>query len=357
MYAMMCTRLGLDLPLSVLSRFVGLGHHTDVQWAAAKRVLHYLRATSDLALILGGSSLPVLFGYSDSSYADSRPDRHSSQGYGFTLGSGLISWRSARPSFDCLSTCKAELYAGTLAAKEARWLSFLLAELGHSQPSVTLSCDSASMIHLTENPVYHARSKHIEVRYFVRELMQSGFLCLRKVAAIANLVDIFPKALFRAPHRFYVRALGLGVLRFARCFGRALEFPNWLLRTKLYLQSQHWDGDTLWAHICGNLRSPPHTHDLPEEPTDIEQERFDKACTTLSVLQSRDAAACIGLASLLPESEEAHFSQVPSSQACFAAIETHYSTPSSASLGRLFMSFMFPDLGASSWYAAAAAQQ
>ncbi|CAI5483670.1 unnamed protein product [Closterium sp. Yama58-4] len=210
MYAMMCTRPDLAYPLSVLSRFVGLGRHTDVHWAAAKRVLRYLRATSDLALTLGGSIPPVLSGYSDSSYADSRPDRRSSQGYGFTLGSGLISWRSTRSSSVCLSTCEAELYAGTLAAQEARWLSFLLAELGHSQSSVTLSCDSASMIHLTENPVYHARSKHIEVRYFfVRELVQSGFLRLRKVDATANLADIFTKALLRAPHRFYVRELGL----------------------------------------------------------------------------------------------------------------------------------------------------
>ncbi|CAI7766019.1 unnamed protein product [Closterium sp. NIES-54] len=172
MYAMMCTRPDLAYPLSVLSRFVGLGRHTDVHWAAAKHVLRYLRATSDLALTLGGSSPPVLSGYSDSSYADSRPDRRSSQGYGFTISSGLISWHSTRSSSVCLSTCEAELYAGTLAAQEARWLSFLLAKLGHSQPSVTISCDSASMIHLTENPVYHARSKHIEVRYFfVRELV------------------------------------------------------------------------------------------------------------------------------------------------------------------------------------------
>ncbi|CAI7920751.1 unnamed protein product [Closterium sp. NIES-53] len=91
-----------------------------------------------------------------------------------------------------------------------RWLSFLLAELGRSQPSVSLACDGASMIHLTENHVYHARNKHIEVRYFfVRKLVQSGFLSLHKVAANANLADIFTKALMRAPHRFYVRELGL----------------------------------------------------------------------------------------------------------------------------------------------------
>ncbi|CAI7833223.1 unnamed protein product [Closterium sp. NIES-53] len=108
MYAMMCTRPDLAYPLSVLSHFVGLGRHTDVHWAAAKRVLRCLHATSDLALTLGGSSPSVLSDYWNSSYADSRPDRRSSQGYGFTLGNGLISWRSTRSSSVCLSTCEAK---------------------------------------------------------------------------------------------------------------------------------------------------------------------------------------------------------------------------------------------------------
>ncbi|CAI7868626.1 unnamed protein product [Closterium sp. NIES-53] len=180
MYAMMCTRHDLAYPLNVLSRFVGLGRHTDVHWAAAKCVLRYLCATSDLALTLGGSSPPVLSGYT-----------------GAPLVHPLFVFPPVR-----------------LSCTQAHWrlsrLSFLLAELGRSHPSVMLFCDSASMIHLIENPIYHARNKHIEVRYFfVRQLLQSTFLCLRKVDATANLVDIFIKALLRAPHRFYVRALGL----------------------------------------------------------------------------------------------------------------------------------------------------
>ncbi|CAI7904746.1 unnamed protein product [Closterium sp. NIES-54] len=58
-----------------------------------------------------------------------------------------------------------------MAAQESRWLCFLLAELGAPQPCPTLWCDNASTIHLTQDPVYHARSKHIELRYFfIREL-------------------------------------------------------------------------------------------------------------------------------------------------------------------------------------------
>ncbi|CAI7879669.1 unnamed protein product [Closterium sp. NIES-54] len=180
MYAMMCTRPDLAYPISVLARFVGPGRHTEVHWKAAKRVLRYLCGTKEHALTLGGSSPPFLSGFSDSSWADSQPDRRSSQGYGFTLGSGLVSWRSTRSSSVSLSSCEAKLYAGTMAAHESRWLCFLLAELGAPQPCPTLWCDNASTIHLTQVPVYHARSKHIEPRYFfIHELVQRGLLAAR----------------------------------------------------------------------------------------------------------------------------------------------------------------------------------
>ncbi|CAI7816528.1 unnamed protein product, partial [Closterium sp. NIES-54] len=124
MYAMMCTRPDLAYPISVLARFVGTSRHTEVQWKAAKRVLRYLRGTKDHALTLSGSSPPLLSDFSDSSWADSQPDRRSSYGYGFTLGSSLVSWRSTRSSSVSLSTCEAELYAGTMAAQESRCLCF-----------------------------------------------------------------------------------------------------------------------------------------------------------------------------------------------------------------------------------------
>ncbi|CAI7837911.1 unnamed protein product [Closterium sp. NIES-54] len=149
MYAMMCTRPDLAYPISVLARFVGTGRHTEVHWKAAKRVLRYLCGTKDHALTLGGPSPPLLLGFNDSSWADTQPDRRSSQGYNFTLGSGL-------------------------------------------------------------DHVYHARSKHIKLRYFfIHELVQRGFLVVRKIAAEANLADIFTKALLRLAHSALLRLIGL----------------------------------------------------------------------------------------------------------------------------------------------------
>ncbi|CAI7733639.1 unnamed protein product [Closterium sp. NIES-53] len=161
MYAMMCTCADLAYPISVLARFVGTSRHTTEHWQATKRVLRYLRRTKDHVLTLGGPFPPLLLAFRDSSWADSQPNRRSSQCCGFTLGSGLVSWRSTSSSAIALSFCEAELYAGIMAAQESRWLCFLLAELGAPQHCPTLWCDNASTIHLTQDPVYHARSKHI----------------------------------------------------------------------------------------------------------------------------------------------------------------------------------------------------
>ncbi|CAI7866974.1 unnamed protein product [Closterium sp. NIES-54] len=134
------------------------------------------------------------------------------------------------------------------------------------------------------------------------------------------------------------------VLRFD-AEGRALEFPSWLICAERFLKSQRQDNDTLWAHTSGDLPEPSSPPDLGAETNEAAQARFDKARTTRSVWQSRDAAACIAISSLLPETEEAHFSQVRFAKDLLAAIKTLYSTPTSASLGRLFLSFLFPKLG------------
>jgi histone deacetylase 1/2 len=211
MYAMVGTRPDLAYTLSVLSRSVALGSYTTAHWDAAKRTLRYLKGTATHALTLGGTQPLQLEGFSDSSWADDHTDRRSSQGYGFTLGHGLVSWRSTRSSSVALSSCEAELYAGTMAAQEAKWLTALLAELGHPQPTPTLWCDNASTIALTKDAgVFHARTKHIELRHFyIRELVSRNELCVQHVSSADNLADIFTKPLTKVDHRRLTTALGL----------------------------------------------------------------------------------------------------------------------------------------------------
>ncbi|CAI5460438.1 unnamed protein product [Closterium sp. Yama58-4] len=210
MYAMMCTRPYLAYPVSVLSRYVALGPFTDLHKKAAKRVLRYLQGTKSHVLTLGGLSPPRLEGYTDSSWADDQTDRRSSQGYCFTLGSGIFSWRSTKSSAVSLSSCEADLYAGTMAAREARWLTLLLQELGYPQSTPTLWCDNKSTIHLSQDPVYHTRTKHIELwHFFIRNLVQREQLNVEYVAYDCNLADLFTKSLWKVPHHRLLGAMGL----------------------------------------------------------------------------------------------------------------------------------------------------
>src|SRR5436190_18172901 len=80
------------------------------------------------------------------------------------------------------------------AAKEALWLTGLVKELGIQQGGVRLYCDSQSAIYLAKHQVYHARTKHIDVRYHkIAELVASGALLLEKIHTSVNATDILTK--------------------------------------------------------------------------------------------------------------------------------------------------------------------
>ncbi|CAI5467751.1 unnamed protein product [Closterium sp. Yama58-4] len=133
------------------------------------------------------------------------------------------------------------------------------------------------------------------------------------------------------------------VLRFD-ADGRPLDFPVWLLRARRLLESQVQAGETLWAHATGALPAPPDPTPLGPAPDDAARARFATQRADQTAWKSRDAAACIALSSLLPESEEVHFTQVRTAAEYLTAIKARYSTPAAVSLGRLFLPFLFPDL-------------
>ena len=93
-----------------------------------------------------------------------------------------------------LSTTETKYMAVAEAAKEALWLTELVKELGVEQSEVHLHCDSQSAIYLAMNQVYHARTKHIDVRFHkIRKLIASGEILLQKVHTSENAADMLTK--------------------------------------------------------------------------------------------------------------------------------------------------------------------
>ncbi|CAI5977806.1 unnamed protein product [Closterium sp. NIES-65] len=210
-YLMTCNRPDLTYPLSILARYVAPGRHTKEHMDAAKRVLHYLRSTSGMGLVLGGRARVVLTSHADASWADDLATQRSSQGYTFSLGSSSISWRSTRSSSVLSSSCEAEIYAGAMATQELRWLTYLLTNLGEPPRSPpVLYVDNKAMIALCEEQRLEHRTKHIALRHFLaRELKQCGQLPLAYVATWANTADVFTKALQPCDHQLFCTVLGL----------------------------------------------------------------------------------------------------------------------------------------------------
>lgn len=82
------------------------------------------------------------------------------------------------------------------ATCELIWLTTLLTKM-HCSPTspATLFCDNQSALCITSNPVYHERTKHVEIDcHVVRERLQSGFLKTLHVRSELQLADILTNA-------------------------------------------------------------------------------------------------------------------------------------------------------------------
>jgi hypothetical protein len=108
-------------------------------------------------------------------------DRKSTSGYCFSVGSAMISWSSRKQGSVAQSTAEAEYIAASTTGREAVWLRKLPSGLFRSKLKPTvIHCENQNGIKLTENPVFHNRSKHIEMRsHYLRDMIQKKVLSLQ----------------------------------------------------------------------------------------------------------------------------------------------------------------------------------
>ncbi|XP_068657890.1 secreted RxLR effector protein 161-like [Aristolochia californica] len=184
MYVMVCTRPDLAQAVSMVSKF--LSNSGRQHWDAVKWIFRYLRGTTNYGIMFNiKQSVPLVVGYVDADYAGDLDDRRSTTGYVFTLVGGPICWKSMVQSIVTLSTTESEYIVVAEAATEALWLTGLVKELGVQQGGVQLHCDTR---------VYHARTKHIDVRFHkIKDLVSSSELLLEKFHTSENATDMLTK--------------------------------------------------------------------------------------------------------------------------------------------------------------------
>ncbi|GAA0171263.1 transmembrane signal receptor [Lithospermum erythrorhizon] len=187
------TRSDLSYAVQTLSQF--MQQPCDSHLAALQHLLCYVHSTASQGLLLQGADQLTLKVYSDSDWAACPSTSRSVAGYVVTLGDAPISWKSKKQSTVSRSSAKAEYRAMAQASAEVRWLIRLLAEL-NATPTlpVTLFCDNTSAMHIVKNPVFHERTKHINIDcHFTREKLLQSLLTLLHVPTIEQVADILTR--------------------------------------------------------------------------------------------------------------------------------------------------------------------
>lgn len=190
------TRPDIAFAVGIVSRFTE--RPTSMHLNAVKRILRYVKGTLNYGLVYSkGSGNYLLAGFSDSDLAGQIDDRRSTGGMAFYLNESLITWVSQKQRCVALSSCEAEFMAATAAACQGIWLRNLLSRITNEKTGpVLLYIDNKAAIDLAKNPVFHGRSKHIDIRYhFIRECVERGEIIIKHVKTDEQRADVLTKAM------------------------------------------------------------------------------------------------------------------------------------------------------------------
>ena len=203
------TRPDLAFAVGLVSRFMQEPRKPHLE--AAKKILKYVKTTLGMGLMYKYNAKVSLHGFTDADFGGDLDDRKSTSGYVFLCGDTSISWCSKKQATVSLSTIEAEYKASTLAAQECIWLRRLLEDLLEPiNKTVAIYRDNQSAIKLANNPVFHARTKHIELEHhFIREKVLDGTIEALEVRSEDNVADIFTKSLPKGQFELLRSKLGM----------------------------------------------------------------------------------------------------------------------------------------------------
>ena len=207
MYVSMGTRPDITFATSTVAQF--MDNPGWIHWEAVKHIFRYLKGTKNLELVYGGVKKESE-GFTDADGA-SQDHRRAISGYVFMVDGGAVSWLSKKQELVTLSTTKAEYMAATHTAKEAVWLRRLFGDIfqAPTEPT-TIFSDNQSAIALAHSGQYHARTKHIDIRYhFIRYIIEASSIKLIYIPTNQQTADTLTKALPSTKAKHFATEMGL----------------------------------------------------------------------------------------------------------------------------------------------------
>ncbi|TQD71452.1 hypothetical protein C1H46_043006 [Malus baccata] len=190
------TRPDISYSVSLASQF--MHSPTLVHWEIVKRILRSLKGSIGRGIIMKNNGSNHILAYTNADWAGNALDRKSTTGFCTFVGGNLVTWKSKKQIVIARSSAEAEYRAMTSTACELIWLKCLLFELGFtSMAHMSLYCDNQAAMHIaSSNPVFHERTKHIEVDcHYIRAQVQSKVIDTMFTRSHDQLVDLFTKAL------------------------------------------------------------------------------------------------------------------------------------------------------------------
>jgi len=203
-----CTRPDISFAVGYLSQFCN--NYRKEHWIMVKRILRYLQGTVDVGLTYRRTGRS-LHDFVDADWANCPKDHRSYTGYAFILAGCPVTWESRKQRTVALSSTKAEYMALSEATKEGLYLIRFLRDLGFDHLSrVRILCDNNEARKLAKNPVFHNRTKHIDVRHhFVREVLRDGDLSVEFTPTSEMAADVLTKSLSKPKHLRCLEILGI----------------------------------------------------------------------------------------------------------------------------------------------------
>jgi len=164
----------------------------DAVW----RIIKYLKGTAGHGVLFKSNGHLEIQAYTDADWAGDKGDRRSTSGYFTLIGGNLVTWRSKKQTVVSVSSAEAEFRGITRGLAEVLWIRKLLTEIGFPPKKTSkMMCDNEAAIQISENPVQHDRTKHVEVdRHFIKEKLEAGIIKLLFVQSKDQLADILTKA-------------------------------------------------------------------------------------------------------------------------------------------------------------------
>ncbi|XP_070004346.1 uncharacterized protein [Nicotiana sylvestris] len=203
------TRPDLSYTVQHLSQYMQDPRQSHLN--VALRVLHYLLKDPGLGLFMSSSPSYQLLVFCDSDWATCPNSRKSVSGFYISLGSCPISWKSKQQTSISLSSTEAEYRSMRRVVAEITWLVRIFDDL--SIPislHVPLHLESQAAIHIAKNPIFHERTKYVELDcHFVRQQFLVDLISLSYVRSSSQLADLFTKSLTGPFHHHLLNKLGV----------------------------------------------------------------------------------------------------------------------------------------------------